>query len=62
MKKYLKFILIGILLLIGVYFIYFDLSNKRKIEIFCNSYLDQTESMKNQFYQLINEKSYNFYI
>lgn len=62
MKKYLKFILIGILILIGVYFIYSDLSNKRKIGIFYNSYLNQTESMKNQFYQLINEKSCNFYI
>ncbi len=59
MKKYLIFMLIGILILVGIFFIYSDFSNKRKIDVVCNSYLDQTESMKNQFYQLINEKSCN---
>lgn len=56
MKRYLIFLLVGALVLVGGYFLYSDYSVKKKVEANCKSYLEEVETLREQFNHLKERK------
>jgi len=56
LKRYLIFLLIGVLVLVGGYFLYSDYSVKKKVEANCKNYLEEAETLREQFNYLKERK------